>query len=268
MNTVRRNINVALLVNGLVLCLGFGIGIQSTNAGEPVSDSSHSTDSAQESDEGALTFDGSDEEAFDASWRELSAGLEQRERLDLNFVVMAAVFGELQPQDSGEAIDTAKMLEALDGKTVEQVYGMAQAVVGEEMDLEEMSLDEVRQGYEEFGLEVEDDISVTAIIDVVESEFAPDQAEQPEQQAGPYERSMAVIGALTQRIETYYVNQGELPENLEAMTGGDAPLMDEVPKDPWGHDYIYEVRGEREFRIISKGPDGERGTNQDLVYDY
>ncbi len=36
--------------------------------------------------------------------------------------------------------------------------------------------------------------------------------------------------------------------------------------DPWGSPHVYEVRGERDFTIVSKGEDGVQGTADDLVW--
>lgn len=44
-----------------------------------------------------------------------------------------------------------------------------------------------------------------------------------------------------------------------------APLTS-LPLDPWGNDYIYESNGYK-FLIISKGPDGELKTDDDLTTD-
>jgi general secretion pathway protein G len=40
----------------------------------------------------------------------------------------------------------------------------------------------------------------------------------------------------------------------------------ELPKDGWGHDFIYVLNppNQKPFDIISCGPDGERGTEDDL----
>jgi general secretion pathway protein G len=41
----------------------------------------------------------------------------------------------------------------------------------------------------------------------------------------------------------------------------------ELPKDGWGHDFIYELFPEsgKQFAIRSVGPDGEEGTEDDLL---
>lgn len=40
----------------------------------------------------------------------------------------------------------------------------------------------------------------------------------------------------------------------------------EVPLDPWGKEYIYKQPGdnERDFDIISRGPDKQEGTSDDI----
>jgi len=40
-----------------------------------------------------------------------------------------------------------------------------------------------------------------------------------------------------------------------------------IPKDPWGHDYIYESPGKHNtesYDIVSLGPDGDLGTEDDI----
>lgn len=41
----------------------------------------------------------------------------------------------------------------------------------------------------------------------------------------------------------------------------------ELGKDTWGNDFIYETSdGEKQFSLICTGPDGARGTDDDIVY--
>jgi general secretion pathway protein G len=57
----------------------------------------------------------------------------------------------------------------------------------------------------------------------------------------------------------------------EEVNGWNGPYMpQEVPKDPWGHDYVYKYPGEHgdEPDIISLGADGQaggEGLNADIV---
>jgi general secretion pathway protein G len=55
-------------------------------------------------------------------------------------------------------------------------------------------------------------------------------------------------------------------EGLNALVG--AKIMDSIPKDPWGNDYIYRCPGTKaDYEIISYGADGQAGgteTNADV----
>lgn len=61
----------------------------------------------------------------------------------------------------------------------------------------------------------------------------------------------------------------ELIEQPSDVTGTWEPYLEttELPKDGWGHDFIYELYPEsgRQFAIRSAGPDGEEGTDDDLL---
>ena len=76
----------------------------------------------------------------------------------------------------------------------------------------------------------------------------------------------------------YYLDIGSYPETLQALVKNtdnnenwSGPYLEEAPKDPWGHDYVYRKNddGDNPFEIICLGPDGERGTSDDIKYpDY
>jgi general secretion pathway protein G len=44
-------------------------------------------------------------------------------------------------------------------------------------------------------------------------------------------------------------------------------LKNEIPKDPWGNDYIYEFPGKHnnDYDLISMGPDARAGTEDDVT---
>lgn len=87
------------------------------------------------------------------------------------------------------------------------------------------------------------------------------------------------IQMLATALEMFYLDVGryptedeglkvlyERPANLPSWNG---PYLEKgVPKDPWGHDYVYKCPGEnRPFDIISYGADGApggEGENQDI----
>jgi len=73
-------------------------------------------------------------------------------------------------------------------------------------------------------------------------------------------------------IEHYKLKNGKYPttaQGLQALVNPPKgkPLMDRMPKDPWGADYIYLIPGQKnpsKFDIRSKGPDGNEGTEDDV----
>ncbi len=88
------------------------------------------------------------------------------------------------------------------------------------------------------------------------------------------------IQMLATALEMFYLDVGryptedeglkalyERPANLPAWNG---PYLEKgVPKDPWGHDYVYKCPGQHNpYDIISYGADGApggEGENQDLT---
>lgn len=74
------------------------------------------------------------------------------------------------------------------------------------------------------------------------------------------------IGQLSNMCDAYYLSSSpkKLPDSLQDLAEGPAPLTEKVPQDPWGNDYIYKKEGNRKFTIYSAGPDGSEGTEDDV----
>jgi general secretion pathway protein G len=54
------------------------------------------------------------------------------------------------------------------------------------------------------------------------------------------------------------------PRDAQSWHG---PYVKEIPKDPWGNDYIYECPGKhnpKSYDLYSVGPDGRLGTEDDV----
>jgi general secretion pathway protein G len=69
-------------------------------------------------------------------------------------------------------------------------------------------------------------------------------------------------------VRSFRAKKGTLPESLEAIATKDdrgRSELEELPQDPWGHDYILR-EGDRptDWEIISMGPDGSEGTDDDI----
>ena len=79
-------------------------------------------------------------------------------------------------------------------------------------------------------------------------------------------QAKAQIANFKTALMAYRIAMKRLPstsEGLEALLQNPKgePFLDatEVPKDPWGNDYIYKSESSRDFEIISLGADGQQG---------
>ncbi|WP_035606409.1 type II secretion system major pseudopilin GspG [Haloferula sp. BvORR071] len=80
-------------------------------------------------------------------------------------------------------------------------------------------------------------------------------------------------------VRTYQMNAGTFPSTAQGLQAlitrpTSAPLpakwtqvLDKLPPDPWGNSYGYKFPGTKkpgEFELISRGKDGQEGTDDDL----
>lgn len=79
----------------------------------------------------------------------------------------------------------------------------------------------------------------------------------------------AQISNIASALDSYRIDVGRYPESLEGLLENDTnrdawsgPYMREVPPDPWGNDYHYEV-ADRDFDLLSYGADGAPGGEGD-----
>lgn len=80
------------------------------------------------------------------------------------------------------------------------------------------------------------------------------------------------ISGFKSTLANYRRDKGKYPSALsDLLKGGyigdeSGQPVSEVPKDPWGEDYIYKVPGPsgQEFEIVSKGKDRAEGTEDDI----
>ena len=77
------------------------------------------------------------------------------------------------------------------------------------------------------------------------------------------------LGTLRQAVDSYYVFSNEYPNSLDELaspSNGMAPVIKEVPNDPWGNPYQYSKSCEGDEPEIScLGPDGHEGTQDDIT---
>ena len=89
-----------------------------------------------------------------------------------------------------------------------------------------------------------------------------------------YERKIQLdLRVIIRAAQQWYLLTGEMPETVEQLTKGDDKLgveaiLDDVPEDPWGKPYTFELRNARPVASCL-GKDGEvggEGPDADLVH--
>ncbi|MFP4599038.1 MAG: type II secretion system protein GspG [Persicimonas sp.] len=78
------------------------------------------------------------------------------------------------------------------------------------------------------------------------------------------EEAKIQMGNIKQSLDMYYTRTDphQYPESLNELV--DRNIMQEVPKDPWGEDYVYRREGRSDFTLMSKGKDMSEGTEDDI----
>lgn len=74
------------------------------------------------------------------------------------------------------------------------------------------------------------------------------------------------MGQIMQALSMYYTDCGKYPASLENLVTADAncsnwgpeAYMKKMPKDPWQHDFAYELHGS-EYSLTCFGKDGREG---------
>ena len=80
------------------------------------------------------------------------------------------------------------------------------------------------------------------------------------------------VQSVNEAVTSYYIKNKKMPESLSQLTEGnddDPPILeggDKAIYEPWDNELKYEKRGQR-FVVISSGPDGEFGTEDDIRSD-
>lgn len=82
------------------------------------------------------------------------------------------------------------------------------------------------------------------------------------------------IKQLSDSLDIYKLQHRKYPstaEGLQALVqpkGNAKPVMDQLPQDPWGNDYVYIFPGTHNtggFDLLSYGPDGAQGGGDDIT---
>ncbi len=78
------------------------------------------------------------------------------------------------------------------------------------------------------------------------------------------EEAKIQIGNLKQSLDMYYTRTDphRYPMYLDLLVHRN--IMKEIPRDPWGEPYVYDLDSRTEYTLYSKGPDRKVGTEDDV----
>ena len=77
------------------------------------------------------------------------------------------------------------------------------------------------------------------------------------------------ISAIKTAVEAYEIRMGKYPNSIDDLTVGSdsAPALLDKGKinDSWGNPFEFRKTGTYDFKIISAGPDGQIGSDDDIT---
>lgn len=78
--------------------------------------------------------------------------------------------------------------------------------------------------------------------------------------------SQLAMHQLSQAITEYQLDHNKIPSASDGLSSLEPEYMETLPNDGWGNPFHYEVPGQngKPFDIVSDGPDGTPGTEDDI----
>jgi len=84
------------------------------------------------------------------------------------------------------------------------------------------------------------------------------------------ELALVRLSEVDAAMRIYYLRHRKLPKRVSVLTEIDedrgSPYLEPGFADPWGNEILIELLSEKEFRLISCGPDGQSYTDDDVVW--
>ncbi|MCA8953797.1 MAG: type II secretion system protein GspG [Planctomycetes bacterium] len=68
-------------------------------------------------------------------------------------------------------------------------------------------------------------------------------------------------------ITMFYTRNGKLPDSLEDLVSTEVkggPFLERLENDAWDNEFILRGETRTDFEVISMGPDGQEGTEDDI----
>lgn len=82
-------------------------------------------------------------------------------------------------------------------------------------------------------------------------------------------RALGDIKMYESALDMYALEHNDkYPESLDQLRGAKRSYVREITKDPWGNPYNYVKPGQRHpesYDVFSSGPDGTKGTDDDVA---
>jgi len=76
------------------------------------------------------------------------------------------------------------------------------------------------------------------------------------------------ITSIASAVEIYRINFNRMPTSLQDLTQESEDIaapLDSIPVDAWGNAFVFKRVGKFKYQIISGGPDGSIGGDDDLT---
>ncbi len=74
------------------------------------------------------------------------------------------------------------------------------------------------------------------------------------------------LNQISEASERFYLKNGRVPESVQELIDEQYLKLSEVPKDPWGNEYVIEEgEGNIKIRVLCFGPDGSQDTDDDIT---
>lgn len=77
----------------------------------------------------------------------------------------------------------------------------------------------------------------------------------------------ASMQTITTAIKSYHLENSKYPDTISMLVTAKPPYLEKTPQDGWTNEFYYRVPGAggRPFDLISFGPDGKGGSNEDDI---
>ena len=127
-----------------------------------------------------------------------------------------------------------------------------------------------RRGFNRSGFTLVEVLLVVVILGILAGVVVGSFANR--QKGAMIRAARAGIAAICTGVDLYEVDTGRFPAGLQSLIQNDgAPNWDGpyvrggVPVDPWGTQFQYHPRGEKDYLVSSAGPDLQHGTADDIT---